>query len=72
MEKESASIPLTDSEFIALLHLAKQGDQEAILTLIHYFEQDISRLTRYIRLPREDAEQSLIAEMIDLFKNKEL
>ncbi|KIL37545.1 hypothetical protein SD71_02690 [Cohnella kolymensis] len=72
MEEKSTPIPLTDSEFITLLHSARQGDQEALLKLIRFFQEDVSRLIRFIRLPKEDAEQSMITEMIELFKKREL
>lgn len=72
MEEKSTPIPLTDSEFITLLQLARQGDHEALLKLIRFFEEDVSRLIRFIRLPKEDAEQSMITEMIELFKKRDL
>jgi hypothetical protein len=72
MEKKSSSISVSESEFIDLLQAARQGDREAILKLIQFFEKDITHLVRFIRLPKEDAQQSIITEMIELFKNKNL
>lgn len=68
MEEESSQQTISDSDFLDLLSKTKQGDSEALLTLIRYFEKDISHLSRFIRLPKEDAIQSIITEIIEFFK----
>jgi|AraplaMF_Col_mLB_1032019.scaffolds.fasta_scaffold05845_6 Helix-turn-helix domain len=68
MEEESSQQTISDSEFLDLLPKAKHGDSEALLNLIRYFEKDISHLSRFIRLPKEDAKQSIITELIEFLK----
>jgi hypothetical protein len=70
MEKESNQIIISEGEFLELLKMAKNNDKKALLELIQFFEQDINQISRFIRLPREDVKQSIITEMIDLFKNR--
>lgn len=67
MEKENSLETISDSEFLALLSLAKQHDSDAILKLLHYFEEEMIKLSQFIRIPKEDAIQSMKLEMIDLF-----
>ncbi|MFE1631071.1 helix-turn-helix domain-containing protein [Brevibacillus reuszeri] len=45
---------------------AKNGDKASIIKIIKVFESDITDLARYIRLPREDAIQTLKTELITL------
>lgn len=71
MEKKDAPIPISETEFQNLLSLAKQNDSEAILKLLVFFREDILALSRYIHTDREDAVQSMILELIELFKKSD-
>lgn len=68
MEKKDPPIPMSETEFLNLLSLAKQNDSEAILKLLAFFREDILALSQYIPTDREDAIQSMILELIGLFK----
>jgi len=68
MENKDSPIPMSETEFLNLLSLAKQNDSEAILKLLEFFKEDILTLSQYIRTDREDAIQSMILELIELFK----
>ena len=68
MEKKDPPIPMSETEFLNLLSLAKQNDSEAILKLLAFFEKDILALSQYIHTDREDTIQSMILELIELFK----
>ncbi|CAH8249379.1 hypothetical protein WJ0W_006565 [Paenibacillus melissococcoides] len=39
--------------------------------MLRYFEPDIQYMSRFMRMPKEDAEQSLRLELIDLLKHAE-
>lgn len=71
MEKER----LRDNETCNLeyiLQKAQTGDKESIEAVLLYFEEDINNLAKYIKMPKEDAVQTLKLELIEyiLQKNK--
>ncbi len=68
MENKDSPIPISETEFLNLLLLAKQNDSESILRLLEFFKEDILILSQYINIPREDAIQSIILELIELFR----
>ncbi|MEC0182634.1 helix-turn-helix domain-containing protein [Paenibacillus peoriae] len=65
MEKENAQGTIPDAEFIQLLKLARSGDQEAMFRILQLFEEDIQKTSRYIRMSREDAVQSIVTDFIE-------
>ncbi|ASR46150.1 hypothetical protein B4V02_05315 [Paenibacillus kribbensis] len=65
MEKENAQGTISDAEFIQLLNLARSGDQEAMFRILQLFEEDIQKTSRYIRMSREDAVQSIMTDFIE-------
>ncbi len=67
MEKKDAQFTLTESEFLDLLVKARNKDEKSILILLHYFEPDMRSHSRYIKMPKEDALQSMRLAMIELF-----
>ncbi|MFS0838472.1 helix-turn-helix domain-containing protein [Paenibacillus sp. 1P03SA] len=71
MEKENAPLPISDEEFLQLVRLSKDGDPEAMLRLLQVFEDDILKISRYIRMSREDAVQSIVTDFIALVKQSE-
>jgi len=68
MENKDPPLPMSETEFLNLLSLVKQNDSEAILKLLEFFKEDILALSRYIPTDREDAIQSIVLELIELFK----
>ncbi|MGQ3478418.1 helix-turn-helix domain-containing protein [Paenibacillus sp. TY11] len=65
MEKENAQRVISDAEFVQLLKLVRSGDQEAMCRILHLFEEDIQKTSRYIRMSREDAVQSIVTDFIE-------
>lgn len=73
MEAQNAPRDVPDDEFLNLLQLAKQNDEEAILKLIDLFKGDILRVSKYIYTSEEDAVSDIILEFLEMIKeeNKE-
>ncbi|GAA0387041.1 MULTISPECIES: helix-turn-helix domain-containing protein [Paenibacillus] len=73
MEAQNAPRDVPDDEFLSLLQLAKQNDEEAILKLIDLFKGDILRVSKYIYTSEEDAVSDIILEFLEMIKeeNKE-
>lgn len=65
MEKENAQGIISDAEFTQLLKLVRSGDQGAMCRILHLFEEDIQKTSRYIRMSREDAVQSIVTDFIE-------
>ncbi|QNV58609.1 hypothetical protein GMA19_03796 [Paenibacillus polymyxa E681] len=65
MEKENAQRVISDAEFVQLLKLVRSGDQEAMYRVLQLFEEDIQKTSRYIRMSREDAVQSIVTDFIE-------
>ncbi|WP_430628165.1 helix-turn-helix domain-containing protein [Paenibacillus alvei] len=65
MEKENAQRVISDAEFVQLLKLVQSGDQEAMYRILQLFEEDIQKTSRYIRMSREDAVQSIVTDFIE-------
>lgn len=55
--------------FNRLLKLAKQGDKSAMESILFLFDEEIQYLSSFLRIPREEAVQSLQTELIYLVKN---
>ncbi|MDG0873934.1 hypothetical protein L5D93_16425 [Paenibacillus thiaminolyticus] len=72
METQIPSPVMSEAEFAERLKQARQHDKDALLHLIHYFEPDIQYMCRFMLMPKEDAEQSLRLELIDLLKHAEV
>lgn len=73
MEAQNAPRDVPDDEFLSLLQLAKQNNEEAILKLIDLFKGDILRVSKYIYTSEEDAVSDIILELLEMIKeeNKE-
>ncbi|WP_302057319.1 helix-turn-helix domain-containing protein [Paenibacillus sp. Lou8.1] len=65
MEKENAQRVISDAEFVQLLKLVRSGDQEAMYRILQLFEEDIQKTSRYIRMSREDAVQSIVTDFME-------
>ncbi|MCP3746140.1 helix-turn-helix domain-containing protein [Paenibacillus sp. A3M_27_13] len=48
-----------------MLKLVRSGDQEAMCRILQLFEEDIQKTSRYIRMSREDAVQSIVTDFIE-------
>ncbi|GGF93854.1 helix-turn-helix domain-containing protein [Paenibacillus aceti] len=70
MEAQNAPRDVPDDEFLRLLQLAKQNDDEAILKLIDLFKGDILRVSKYIYTSEEDAVSDIILELLEMIKEK--
>ncbi len=68
MERENSPISMSETEFLHLLSLAKENDSESIFKLLEFFKKDILTLSKYINTTQEDAIQSMILGLIELFK----
>lgn len=69
MEEKDDQTPIRDSEFISILGAAKKKDSESILLLIDLFKDDIKQISRYIRLPEEEATSEIICEFLEFALN---
>ncbi|WP_028544698.1 helix-turn-helix domain-containing protein [Paenibacillus taiwanensis] len=70
MEEKKSPVSISDDDFSRLIQLAQQNNHDAIIQLINFFKDDIIHLSRYIKMPQEDAVQSMIVELIELFKQR--
>lgn len=71
MEKESSSRIMSDDEFMKLVKLAQtESNVEAMNAIFQYFDQDIERLSKFIRIPKEDAIQSMKTKLLELIMKK--
>lgn len=67
METEKLAIPVSEDQFVTLLHLIQHDhDQAAMLALLAYYEEDMKQLSKYLRMPYEDAMQTLRIELLEL------
>lgn len=72
MEEKNASTVITDDEFVVLLQAAKKGQSEAMLNIIELFRDDIERVSRTIRIPREDAVSHITTELLEYVQNESI
>ncbi|MEF3305641.1 hypothetical protein [Paenibacillus sp. GYB003] len=63
-------LSLPPSKGRTIIHAAREKDSEALLWLLKYFEQDMIELSRNIRMPQEDALQSMKLELIELISKR--
>ncbi len=71
MEEKNDSGIKSEDEFLGLLErLQKDNDESATLALLKFFEKDMVRLTRLLRMPKEDAIQTMKVELLECFKRK--
>lgn len=72
MEEKNASSAITDNEFVILLQEAKKGQSEALLNIIELFRDDIERVSRTIRIPREDAVSHIVTELLEYVQSESI
>ncbi|URJ60923.1 helix-turn-helix domain-containing protein [Paenibacillus polymyxa] len=62
---------MSDDEFMKLVTLAQtKSDVEAMNAIFQYFDQDIKRLSKILRMPKEDAIQSMKTQLLELIMKK--
>ncbi|AIY09683.1 hypothetical protein LK13_14325 [Paenibacillus polymyxa] len=62
---------MSDDEFIKLVKLAQtQSDVETMNAIFQYFDQDIKRLSKLLRMPKVDATQSMKTQLLKLIMKK--
>lgn len=62
--------PPTNEQLRQLVQAAGYGDQAAKLRIIDFFEQEIDDLSRFMRMPRDEAKQALRLELLELIRLK--
>lgn len=65
METQNDHPIIPDDELLNLLQAARGKDPEAMLRLIHLYEEDILRISKFIHLPEEDAVSTIILEFLE-------
>lgn len=71
MEEESSSRIMSDDEFMKLVELAQtKPDVKAMNAIFQYFDQDIKRLSKLFRMPKEDAIQNMKTQLLELIMKK--
>ncbi|MEE4565827.1 helix-turn-helix domain-containing protein [Paenibacillus polymyxa] len=71
MEEKSSSRIMSDDEFMKLVKLAQtKSDVEAMNAIFQYFDQDIKRLSKLLRMPKEDAIQSMKTQLLELIMKR--
>ena len=69
MEDKEFPSDCTDTFFNLTLKKAKQGDKTSLKKVIDCLMPDIEKSAHWIWLPKEDAIQAIIVELIDFIKN---
>ncbi|UUZ82885.1 helix-turn-helix domain-containing protein [Paenibacillus sp. P26] len=70
MEEEKSGEHEAADHLEGILKRAQAGDKESMELIVKYFEDEINRLAKYIKLPREDAVQTLKLELIEYILRK--
>ncbi|AZK45311.1 hypothetical protein [Paenibacillus lentus] len=71
METKDARKVISDDKLLELLNLAKKQDPEAMLRLIDLYKEEIQQVSKFIRLPEEDAISTIILEFLELIQDSE-
>ncbi|WP_051128162.1 hypothetical protein [Paenibacillus sp. HW567] len=72
METQNDSPIISDLELLELLQAAKHKEPLAMLKLIEIYNEDIVRISQYIKMPKEDAISAIIVEFLDLLQATEV
>lgn len=67
-EKRNGGAEEHANTFIETLEKAQNGDKEAMQEILDVMDPEIKQLSKYVRLPREDAIQTLKTELINIVK----
>jgi len=66
METKYVEAVISNDELAKLITLAKAGDQAAMTEIINLYREDIQNNSKYIKMSKEDAFQSIITDFIEL------
>lgn len=73
MEEKNAFRIISDDELQKLIcKIQQEQDQEAMYHFLMLFQTDILRLSRFLKIPKEDAIQSMQLGMLELIMTKSL
>ncbi|WP_409271950.1 helix-turn-helix domain-containing protein [Neobacillus sp. SCS-31] len=59
-------------QFHSILAKAKAGDNEAMMVIRDFFQDDINRLSRYTSMPKDDFKQEMKTSFIELVRKGEI
>jgi len=66
METKYVEAVISNDELAKLIAMAKGGDKAAMIKIINLYREDIQNSSRYIKMSKEDAFQSIITDFIEL------
>ncbi|WCF09219.1 helix-turn-helix domain-containing protein [Paenibacillus thiaminolyticus] len=72
METKVSQTSISKLEFMELIKKARESDQNAMMEIIKLYENEMIYLSRYIKMPKEDALQAMILGLIELIKRGEI
>jgi hypothetical protein len=70
MEKEKLGENEATAILEDILQKAQAGDKRSIEIILLYFDDDINNLAKYIKMPKDDAVQTLKLELIEYILQK--
>lgn len=66
METKYVEAVISNDELAKLIAMAKSGDKVAMTNIIDLYREDIQNSSKYIKMNKEDAFQSIITDFIEL------
>lgn len=66
METKYVEAVISNDELAKLIAMAKSGDKAAMTNIIDLYREDIQNSSKYIKMNKEDAFQSIITDFIEL------
>lgn len=73
MQEKDACRTISDDELQQLIQAIQQKqDQEAMCRFLKLFQTDILRLSRFLKIPKEDAVQSMQLGMLELIMTESI
>lgn len=66
MQKKNAEGTITNSELNQLITLAKKGNKSAMDQIINLYSEEIEYATKYMKMSKEEAFQSIVVEFLEL------
>ncbi|MFJ3387810.1 helix-turn-helix domain-containing protein [Lysinibacillus sp. NPDC086135] len=66
METKYVEAVISNDELAKLIAMAKSGDKAAMTNIINLYREDIQNSSKYIKMNKEDAFQSIITDFIEL------
>lgn len=69
METKYVETAISNDKLEKLITLAKNGDKPAMTEIINLYHEEIQNSSKYIKMNKEDAFQSIVADFIELLIN---